>query len=205
MPFTPNCSRRVRNIFENGRSFPDYTDYQNARDAAWRLLLDCGVDALPVKVSAICRRIGVTVRIAPLPPGTDGQSLILQDRPVILLAPEPPAARRRFTLAHELGHILLGHVGRYPLVSREPSPTDTPIEQAANVFAARLLAPACVLWGCGVSSADEIAALCDISRAAAAYRWQRLQLLYRRGKFLTHPLERAVYRQFAAYIAAHRS
>ena len=114
----------------------------------------------------------------------------------------PP--RQRFTAAHELGHILAGHVGKYTLVNREPSPQDNPIEQAANVFASRLLAPACVLWGCGVQTAEEIQQLCQISRQAAAYRMERLRVLYARQRFLTSPLERAVYEQFREYIKTHR-
>ena len=107
-------------------------------------------------------------------------------------------------LIHELGHILLGHVGKYDLVSREPSSKDNSIERAANVFASRLLAPACVLWGCGVNSAREIAQLCNISQAAAEFRWMRMQTLYKRGKFLTSPMERQVYQQFGSYIESHR-
>lgn len=94
----------------------------------------------------------------------------------------------------------MGHVGKYELVNREPSPNDNPIEQAANVFASRLLAPACVLWGCGVRSADEIAELCKISHIAAEYRFTRLTELYERNKFLTSPLERKVYQQFSEFI-----
>ena len=105
---------------------------------------------------------------------------------------------------HELGHILLGHVGQYPLVNREPQTTDNPIEQAANVFAARLLAPACVLWGCRVQSAADIERLCHVSRQAAEYRMERMRLRYARDRFLTSPLEGAVYRQFEEYIKTHR-
>ena len=71
-------------------------------------------------------------------------------------------------------------------------------------FASRLLAPACVLWGCGVRSAEDIERLCDISRAAAEFRWSRMQELYRRQRFLTSPLERLVYAQFEDYIKGHR-
>lgn len=182
----------------------NYKEYQNARDAVWKLLIDYRVTNLPVKVSAICREIGITVRRASLPDGVDGQSLILNGWPVILYADSPSVGRMRFTVAHELGHILLGHVGKYDLVSREPSSKDNSIEQAANVFASRLLAPACVLWGCGVNSAREIAQLCNISQAAAEFRWMRMQTLYKRGKFLTSPMERQVYQQFGSYIESHR-
>ena len=182
----------------------DYKDYQYSRDAAWRILIDYHATALPVRALAICQALGISVRRTSLTDAPEGRSVALNGRPVILLAEGPSPERRRFTLAHELGHIILGHVGRVGLLNREPSPEDDPLEQAANVFASRLLAPACVLWGCNVQSAAEIAQLCGISKTAAQFRWERLQLLYQRGKFLTSPLERQVYAQFRPYIDAHR-
>ncbi|MBQ9779148.1 MAG: hypothetical protein IJW22_09535, partial [Clostridia bacterium] len=59
-------------------------------------------------------------------------------------------------------------------------------------------------WGCRVSSAAEIASLCDISAVAARYRWERMQILLARGKFLTSPLERRVYRLFGNYLKKNR-
>lgn len=182
----------------------DYKDYQNARDAAWKLLIDTGAKALPIKVTQICHVLGIPVRLYTPEDGNGGMSLILNERPVIFVSRNTIPARQRFTTAHELGHILLGHVGRYELVNREPDPGDSPIEQAANVFASRLLAPACVLWGCGARTPEDIMKLCDISHQAAEFRAARMEKLYRRNKFLTSPLERAVYEQFAGYIAAHK-
>lgn len=123
---------------------------------------------------------------------------------MILVSRSKPVPRQRFTAAHELGHILLGHVGEKNLVNREPSPSDSPIEKEANVFASRLLAPACVLWGCGVRSAEDIMELCGISRLAAEFRWQRLQALRGRELFLTSQLERQVYERFEPFIKEHR-
>ena len=183
----------------------NYKDYQGARDASWRMLLDCKIDRLPVKISTVCAQLGVDVRMYTPEDGNDGMSAIVRGRPIIFVSTKTIPARQRFTCAHELGHISLGHVGRYDLVCRDPEPTDSPIEQAANVFASRLLAPACGLWGCNVQSAGEIATLCDISHAAAEFRWMRMQDLYRRQRFLTSPLEQAVYEQFATFIKAHRS
>ena len=79
------------------------------------------------------------------------------------------------------------------------------MEQAANVFASRLLAPACVLWGCGVRTPEEIAALCRISYQAARFRAERMELLYRRGRFLTSPMERELYERFLPFILEYRS
>lgn len=76
--------------------------------------------------------------------------------------------RRRFTIAHELGHCVLGHLDN----GRSPCAAD---ERAADVFAAELLAPLCVLNFCCVTSPLEISRMCGISRKAAEIRFAELQ------------------------------
>lgn len=182
----------------------NYREYQDARDAAWRLLIDANIQELPVKVTPLSRQLGIQVKLFRPEDGNDGKCFMLDGQPVILVSDQVPPARQRFTAAHELGHILLGHVGKYQLVNREPDPKDNPIEQAANVFASRLLAPACVLWGCGAKTPEEIMRLCGISLQAARFRAERLEELHRRSRFLSSPLERKVYMQFQAYIQKNR-
>lgn len=182
----------------------DYTRYQAARDLSWEVLLGEGVAALPVSVSGLCRQMGIGVKYY-VGDGTDGESRMVRGRPLILVSRSVPVPRQRFTAAHELGHVLLGHLGTVGLVNREPGPTDDPIEREANVFASRLLAPACVLWGCGVRAPEEIVELCNISLQAARFRWLRMEELYRRNRFLTSPLERAVFEQFRPFIEARRN
>ncbi len=196
-----------------------YRDYQSARDAAWRILLDCGVDRLPVRLNTICRMLKIRalaygqnakmIERADLTQAvhrTDGMTFFLGETPIILFDDKAPPARAKFTVAHELGHIILGHVrpGSITTANREPSPRDAPEEQAANQFAARLLAPACVLWGLDVHTPDEIMELCHISRQAAQFRADRMKELYRRDMFLTSPLEREVYRRFQPFIRGCR-
>lgn len=183
----------------------DYRDYRVSRDLAWRVLINEGVTELPVKVGVLCRSIGIPLQYYHPADQNDGISTIVGDQARILVSKDCSQARQRFTAAHELGHILLGYVGNYELVNREPSGTDNPIEQAANVFASRLLAPACVLWALDVHTPEEIAALCQISRQAAEFRAERMALLYARGRFLSSPLERQVYEQFGEYIARMKS
>lgn len=177
----------------------NYNDYKISRNLSWEIILNEKICALPVRMSALCRQMGIAVKTDEAL-STGGYTHNFNGTPIIFVSASDSTERQRFTTAHELGHILLGHVGKYELVNREPSPNDNPIEQAANVFASRLLAPACVLWGCGVRSADEIAELCKISRIAAEYRFTRLTELYERNKFLTSPLERKVYQQFSEFI-----
>ena len=182
----------------------NYKDYKISRDLAWRVLVNERVTELPVKVGTICRQMGIQVRYYTPQDDNDGISTIIDGQPVILISNKCGVPRQRFTCAHELGHILLGHVGKYQLVNREPSGGDNPIEQAANVFASRILAPACVLWVLNARTPEQIASLCQISHKAAVFRAERMELLYQRNMFLASPEERAVYNQFRDYIARHR-
>lgn len=183
----------------------NYREYTASRDLAWQILINEQVAALPVKVSQLCRGMGIRVQHYSPTDGNDGFSTIINDQPRIFVSEDCIPTRQRFTCAHELGHILLGHVGRYELVNREPDPGDNPIEQAANVFASRLLAPACVLWALDTRTPEEIAALCQISYQAATFRAERMKLLYERGRFLSSPLERKVYEQFADFIQRYKN
>lgn len=108
--------------------------------------------------------------------------------------------RNRFTIAHELGHILLGHEVLDGYYTRERKSLKPEIETEADTFAVRLLAPACVLWGLNVYSADEISELCDISYFAAKIREERMKVLCQRNKFLSSPLEKQVFRKFEPFI-----
>lgn len=178
----------------------NYKKYQNVRDKAWQILIDYKVKELPISVSALCDQMSIILRLYESTDGNDGCCGIRFGKPRIFVNKNCSIERRRFTIAHEIGHILCGHVGKFELVNREPSARDNPIEQEANVFASRLLAPACVLWGCGVKTAEDIQRLCGISQQAAEYRMERMRILYERNKFLVSPLERKVYEQFAEYI-----
>lgn len=182
-----------------------YKDYQNSRDLAWQVLIRENVTQLPVMVGQLCRGMGIQVRYFRPAGRSDGYSTIMDGQAVIFVSEDCSRGRQRFTAAHELGHILLGHVGKYELVNREPDPGDNPIEQAANVFASRILAPACVLWALNARTPEEIAALCQISHQAAAFRAERMAILYQRNKFLSSPLERQVYNQFLDFIAEKRA
>lgn len=179
----------------------NYADYKITRDLVWQILAQEGVNTLPISVTKLCRQMGIDVKLYDPTDGNSGTAQIVGGKAVIFVKRDDIPERQRFTSAHELGHIMLGHVGKYALVNRgEPSDDNLPQEQAANVFASRLLAPACVLWGIGVQSAEDIQKLCGISATAAEYRWNRMQILYKRDKFLTSPLEREVYNQFKSFI-----
>ena len=178
----------------------NYSDYKVSRDLSWQIILQEKISSLPVQVSGLCRQMGLQVKYYNGGVGSDGYSTIVDGVATIFVRKDCARRRQRFTAAHELGHILLGHVGKYNLVNREPSPDDNPIEHEANVFASRLLAPACVLWALDAWTAEAIMVLCDISYQAASFRAERMEVLRQRNKFLSSPLERKVYQQFSEFI-----
>lgn len=182
----------------------NYKNYPHSIDSAWKILIECRVTALPVRVTAICNQLGIHLRALPEDDFRDGVCTAIGGEPYIGINPFRTPERQRFTVAHEMGHLILGHVGVYHLINREPSPADNPIERAANAFASRLLAPSCVLRGCGVRCADDIRRLCGISPQAAMYRMERMHDLTRREITFSSSLERQVYSQFRDFICQHQ-
>lgn len=181
-----------------------YGIYKNARNAAWQCLLDYNITELPVKILRITQAARIKVlknsKADLLFPNECGRSFIDNEQWYIIYKDIDSKQRCRFTLAHELGHIFLGHklTNGYNM---RTFVTSKPIkEQEADIFASRLLSPACVLWGLNLHSPDEISKICNISLTAASIRAKRMKVLYKRNKFLTSPLERAVYMNFEKFI-----
>lgn len=183
----------------------NYAIYKSARNAAWQCLIDCKITELPVSVGQIVRHYGAKVvynsDLDLLRDGESGRIVIRNGDAVIVVRDSEPLHRLRFTILHEIGHYLLGHLGAAGELSRDE--VTSPDEQAADTFAARVLMPAVVLWAMGLQTADEIADCCNVSMAAASVRSRRMQTLYARNKFLTDPVERQVYQQFSDFIVEY--
>lgn len=192
-----------------------YTDYQNARDAAWRMLIQFKVSKMPVRISDGIKEMGISLApysksegfltelsLSALLQETDGLSVHIQEKYYIFYRGDMTPGRIRFTVAHELGRIVLGHLENqtHTTRNREPRKDDAQIEQMANVFASRLVAPACVLYELNATTPERIAELCDISLAAARFRAERMELLKKRGAFGMSQLEREVQKQFQDFI-----
>ncbi len=183
-----------------------YKLYKDARDASWNCLIRTGAAEMPIKVLKIAGFCGVRVAkdsvVQYLEPGVSGCTIFDGTGWQIIYRDSENRGRTRFTIAHELGHILLGHElspdksGHFRTASDRREPAET----QADEFAARLLAPACVLWALECYEPEDIMRVCDISAEAARYRSERMKVLRDRGKFLTSPLERQVYEAFKPWI-----
>lgn len=185
-----------------------YGAYKKARNASWQALIDNKVDRLPVDVVRIVRDNGILLlknsQAKELRNDEAGISIFDGNQWFIVYDDSMPLGRKRFTVAHELGHIFLGHPLFAGFHARTTDGNQTQTESEANIFASRFLAPACVLWGINVHTADDIARICEISREAAEIRARRMEELYKRNMFLTSPLERRVYDQFKDFIEQNR-
>lgn len=196
--------------------------YFEIRDLAWRILLKNQISELPVKVTKIAKNHGCYVRsyekakpflvelgLWEQTNKTDAFTLWYENRHLIFYNQKNPETRVRFSIAHELGHILIGHKfqavrnGQITLINREPDKLDSPEEKEANMFASRLLAPACVLNALNAYTPETISYLCNISLQSATFRAERMKKLNDRQQYFTSPLEKQVFQLFKEFIQNH--
>jgi Zn-dependent peptidase ImmA (M78 family) len=119
---------------------------------AAKLLQSAGIASSPVDVDGLAKRVGATIVAEALDPEVSGVLYRRPDGVVIAVNRDHALSRRRFTVAHELGHLLL-HQGR-PLIvdhvvrarinlrDHRSSLATEREEIEANRFAANLLMPA---------------------------------------------------------------
>lgn len=183
----------------------NYGRYKNIRNASWQALIDFNVSQLPVMLTNVANQ--ANIKIIPnstchiLNDNQIGLSLCSNGKWYVIYDDSNAKERCRFTIAHEFGHIFLGHSLTSSGMLRTVGTTSKPEEeQAADMFAIRFLAPACVLKGLDLHTAKEIADICCISMQAAQYRANRMKILYDRNKFFLSPLEQQVYKNFENYI-----
>ncbi len=132
---------------------------QGPISAAASLLVQLGIETVPVPLADIATALGV--ELVPIDsPGVEGLLQFSGGMPQILFSVQSMPVRRRFTVAHELGHLLLHARGvtRDAVYFRTPSRPSAlppelrdsprpslksldPREREANKFAADLLMP----------------------------------------------------------------
>lgn len=115
--------------------------YARARRLARRMLWDCGIDeASKIDPLVLVGRLGIVVIYGPLD-GPSAQIFRHRDHAVMRVSDAiVQPGRRNFTIAHELGHYVLGH-GIPNGCDHESTERTTYQEREADVFAAELLMP----------------------------------------------------------------
>ena len=105
---------------------------------------------------------------------------------IIAYNSEKPSGRIRFSLMHELGHHVLGHIGNSPKNEKE-----------ANLFASYILAPRMAIHYSRCKNANDVSKVFKISYEAAENafddyrRWHRHVVMYKMS-----PLDKAMYLHF---------
>lgn len=131
----------------------------------------------PVDVDKIADRLGVHVFYEEgFPEGAAGQVEISEDPPraTICVRRGDPPVRRRFTIAHEIGHLMLHREER---AHRAVVFEGDPKERQANDYAANLLMPAFMVRQYAVAAgydARRLARLFQVSEQAMKYRLDNL-------------------------------
>lgn len=164
-----------------------------ARAKARELLARSGVKAAPVPVERIATELGAEITRASAEDDLSG--FLLRDatinRKVIGVNATHSHTRQRFTIAHEIGHLVLHssepiHVdkaGSFRIERRnsKSSRGDEPREIEANAFAAELLMPAELLRS-DIEGGDESVTLgddSDIARLAEKYQVSTTAMTFR--------------------------
>lgn len=103
------------------------------RHAARELVARFAPLRLPVPAEQICSALGIAVEFQNT--ASTGYSIVQGGCRAIYLPRHFSVARRRFALAHELGHVVLRHDPILPGLRNDPR------ERQANAFAAEFLMP----------------------------------------------------------------
>jgi transcriptional regulator with XRE-family HTH domain len=155
--------------------------------AANELLERAGVRSAPVPIEGLAARCGVLVRYRTFPDSLSGLVFAHDDGAVIGVNAAHHANRQRFSLAHELGHYLLGHTeasstndDRFHIDVAEGTPPgyDWRAERAANEFAADVLMPRRIVMAAFSRHPNPVALALEfsVSEIAMGYRLVNLGL-----------------------------
>lgn len=96
---------------------------------------------------------------------------------------------QRFTIAHEIGHIVLKHFKDEDFCVKEKD---------ANIFASCLLMPKSIIKECNVNTIYGVSALCGVSYSAASYKFTKISPLMEQKN---SEIEMRIVKQFDTYIA----
>lgn len=183
-----------------------YGIYKNIRDSAWQCLIDHKISSLPVDILKIARNAGVRViknsSVGVLLAHEDARSFFDGLYWVIVYNDRNSTEISRLAIAHELGHMFLAHstvCGKYENVrefNKKPKS-----EQQADLFALRLLCPACILMEMKLFSPTDIAKKCRIPMDSANSRSKRMAELCKRNSFFSNDLEEQVFENFKGYLS----
>ncbi len=166
-----------------------YYAYKNARNLAWEILINQKLIKFPIDIKKVANNLGIIViESKRLPHNLYAVSFTQNAQTIISYVSSGNINTDRFTIAHELGHILLKHKADKAYSEYQ--------EEQANVFASRLLAPMIIINDLAPNSAEELSDLFGLSLESATIRYNRYIKIKKRNKFLTNNLEKEYYQLY---------
>lgn len=161
-----------------------YEKYKNARNLAWNILIKYNLYSFPIDIIELANKLNIQIyKVNNLPNDIYAFNTIKTNKKIICYKDSGNIDTNRFTIAHELGHILLNHSNK----------TKEYKEEQANIFASRLLCPLCIIKHYNFDSIADISEFFGISEESAEIRLNRFNTIATRNKFLSNSLERNYY------------
>jgi Zn-dependent peptidase ImmA (M78 family) len=124
---------------------------KRARERAREILEEFSITKAPVPVERVAKRLGATVRYSPFEDSLSGLITIKDGIPIIGINALHHPNRQRFSIAHEIGHLVLHgeflidhvHVDKSFSLNRDELSArgEDALEIDANAFASELLVP----------------------------------------------------------------
>lgn len=183
-------------------------NYYNTRNVAWKFLLKNNIKSYPLDLHTIATKNGWLIwsysdyanfkhisKEELISENKDGLSIELPNNSYLILFNESNSKyRNRFTIAHEIGHILLHKLYM----------DKNKLEKEAQMFAARILMPLCLIHELNIETPDELSKICQVSIAAATHRLSRYKQIISRGMIYTNPLERELFNNLKDFIIKYK-
>jgi Zn-dependent peptidase ImmA (M78 family) len=131
---------------------PRKMDRRSCEQQAEEILRTENIDSWPVRIDRLAKGQGIKIRYEPLDDELSGMCFYKDGVPVVGVNARHAPNRQRFTIAHELGHIIMhddilqqgAHVDKtITMLRRDPDSAQgvVEIEIQANQFAAAILMP----------------------------------------------------------------
>ena len=141
---------------------------------------------IPVDLSYLLKKLNIDIERCPLSKHIDGMALPVKKWHVnglIIINSNMIKTRERFTIAHEIGHILKHplELGNYYLYEPQNGFNNLSVyEREANIFATELLMPktavANAFYQQHIQNVEELAFLFMVSKQAMSIRLEELKL-----------------------------
>lgn len=183
-------------------------NYYNVRNTAWEFLIKNNITSYPLDLHKIiennhwkiisfkkyCEIYHKTIEELYTISSDGFTKLDETGNYLIVVNEQNKEQRNRFTICHEIGHILLHKV--FNNIDR--------LEKEANMFAARILMPMVLIKELNITTPEKLADVCNVSIESATIRLKRFNNIQEREKFYTNPLEIELYNQLKQFISNKR-